>query len=166
MPGADAPAAARAVVESTRVSHHGHTGNTRHSPRNGFNGFLRALPGDRAFLPPSSAVARQLDTSVGASGPHDFAVRRPHRSSGVQPTSTASRPNVCDDRETPLSRAGTSMDINLIWVGGEAEYFCTKGWTDLWVICPPGSRIARRIRSRTRKPGRRIWHVRCPLVPQ
>jgi hypothetical protein len=28
---------------------------TRHSPRNGFNGFLRALPGDRALLPPSSA---------------------------------------------------------------------------------------------------------------
>jgi hypothetical protein len=27
----------------------------RHSPRNGFNGFLRALPGDRALLPPSSA---------------------------------------------------------------------------------------------------------------
>src|SRR5438105_8491080 len=36
-------------------SHHGHTGFTRHSPRNGFNGFLRALPGDRAFLSPSSA---------------------------------------------------------------------------------------------------------------
>jgi hypothetical protein len=36
-------------------SHHGHTGLTRHSPRNGFNGFLRTLPGDRAFLSPSSA---------------------------------------------------------------------------------------------------------------
>jgi len=36
-------------------SHHGHTGITRHSLRNGFNGFLRALPGDRAFLSPSSA---------------------------------------------------------------------------------------------------------------
>src|SRR5438552_4381859 len=29
---------------------------TRHSPRNGFNGFLRALPGDRACLSPSSAL--------------------------------------------------------------------------------------------------------------
>jgi hypothetical protein len=39
-------------------SHHGHTGITRHSPRNGFNGLYRALPGDRAFLPPSlSGVA-------------------------------------------------------------------------------------------------------------
>jgi hypothetical protein len=35
------------VVGSTRVSHHGHTGITRHSPRNGFNGLFRALPGDR-----------------------------------------------------------------------------------------------------------------------
>jgi hypothetical protein len=55
MPGAGAPAAARVVVVSTRVSHHEYAGNTRHSPRNGFNGFLRALPGDRACLPPSSA---------------------------------------------------------------------------------------------------------------
>jgi hypothetical protein len=72
----DAPAAACVVVESTRVSHHGHTGNTRHSPRNGFNGFLHALPGDRACLPPSPAdfAFRKLDASVGASGPHDFAV--------------------------------------------------------------------------------------------
>src|SRR6266849_4047109 len=65
---------------------------TRHSPRNGFNGFLRALPGDRACLSPSSAdMARQnpvglahlrkLDAGVEASGPHDFAVRGKHRPS-------------------------------------------------------------------------------------
>src|SRR5258706_4337224 len=43
-------------------------------------GLLRALPGDRAFLPPSlrrSAPAK-LDASVGASGPRDFAVRIAH----------------------------------------------------------------------------------------
>src|ERR1700742_2796301 len=40
--------------------------------------FLRALPGDRALLPPSPAAAlaaRVLSASVGAPGPHDFAVR-------------------------------------------------------------------------------------------
>ena len=47
-------------VGNTRVSHHGHTGNTRHSPRNGFNGFLRDLPGDRACLSPSSADTANL----------------------------------------------------------------------------------------------------------
>src|SRR5258705_9789629 len=43
------------VVERTRV-----TTSTPEAPgiptRNGFNGFLRALPGDRALLPPSSAA--------------------------------------------------------------------------------------------------------------
>ncbi len=55
--------------------------------RNGFNGFLRALPGDRAFLSPSSRgyglsapgradfTSAGLDAGVEASGPHDFAVR-------------------------------------------------------------------------------------------
>src|ERR1700722_2190592 len=43
-------------------------------PAQWFYGFLRALPGDRAFLPPSSADKfRRLDTSVGVSGPHVFA---------------------------------------------------------------------------------------------
>ena len=56
-------------------------------------GLFRALPGDRAFLPPSPAEAafRKLDASVEASGPHVFAVRF---SALVRSTSasTASRP--------------------------------------------------------------------------
>jgi hypothetical protein len=58
-------------------SHHRFTGNTRPSLRNGFNGLFRALPGDRALLPPSLRGNRsaKLDASVGAPGPHGFAVR-------------------------------------------------------------------------------------------
>ena len=45
-------------------------------------GLYRALPGDRALLPPSSLEKRLLlkglDASVEASGPHDFAVRFRH----------------------------------------------------------------------------------------
>jgi hypothetical protein len=79
MPGARC---ARSLVcvgsKCTRGSHHGHTGIARHSLRNGFNGFLRALPGDRGFF---ATVAcgidfRKLDASVGASGPRDFSVRK------------------------------------------------------------------------------------------
>ena len=63
-----------ALVESTRVNEY--TGITRRSRTQWFYGFLRALPGDRACLPPSSADnSAKLDASVGASGPHDFAVR-------------------------------------------------------------------------------------------
>jgi hypothetical protein len=56
------------------------TGSPEHRRflRNGFNGFLRALLGDRALLPPSppeKLASQELDASIGASGPHDFAVR-------------------------------------------------------------------------------------------
>jgi hypothetical protein len=84
MPVAPAASCAIVVIERTRV-----TTSTPESPdvpaRNGFNGVCRAL-GDRAVLPPSPAdmfclspvgptQLRELDTSVGVSGPHDFAVR-------------------------------------------------------------------------------------------
>src|SRR5712664_2751792 len=53
VPVAPAASCALVLVERTRV-----TTSTPESPgipaRNGFNGFLRALPGDRALLPPSS----------------------------------------------------------------------------------------------------------------
>jgi hypothetical protein len=69
-------------------------------------GLLRALPGDRAFLPPSSArcasIVANLNASVGASGPHDFAVREYRRSSCAVIASTASHRNVRDVRTSPL----------------------------------------------------------------
>ena len=119
MPGADAPAAARVLVVSTRVSHHGHTGITVHSPRNGFNGFLRALPGDRACLPPSPVkiAFRQLDASVGASGPHDFAVRAPHRPSSAPPASTHPALTFLTLRNAPLSGAGPNRYIADLGLG-------------------------------------------------
>jgi hypothetical protein len=71
------PIAACALVESksTRVSQV--TPESPGIPRAMVYGLFRALPGDRAFLPPSPAKVafRELDASVGASGPHVFAVR-------------------------------------------------------------------------------------------
>ena len=44
--------------------------------RNGFNGFLRDLPGDRLFCHRRlQHLNCKLDASVEASGPHDFSVR-------------------------------------------------------------------------------------------
>ena len=51
------------------------TGITRHSPRNGLR-LIPCSPRRPAFLPPSlRGSIRKLDASVGASGPHVFAVR-------------------------------------------------------------------------------------------
>ena len=93
-------------VESTRVSHHGHTGITRHSPRNGFTvsfvispviGFLatvalRITPRDLTPAP------RRQDhtTSPSASGTLVSGTIRVHRIP----------PRVRDDREPPLCETG------------------------------------------------------------
>src|ERR1700694_2438906 len=92
MPGARCTRSLACSVKNTRVSHPGRTGTPGIPARNGFNGFLRALPGDRACLSPSLAdkaslrpvgptCLRKLDAGVEASGPHDFAVRELHLSS-------------------------------------------------------------------------------------
>src|ERR1700743_2590789 len=122
MPGAWCARSRAWWVVNTRVSHHGHTGNTRHSPRNGFNGFLRALLGDRALLSPSPTISRQLDASVEASGPHDFAVRKNALSSEAPPASTASRPASVTIATRP-SVGRDAADVNLIWVRCERKYF-------------------------------------------
>jgi hypothetical protein len=98
----------RNKTKHTSVVTAGFTGFTRPSLRNGFNSLFRALPGDRAFLPPSPAKVafRELDANVGASGPHDFAVRTQRHSSFDTAASTASRTNVRDDRDTPLCGTG------------------------------------------------------------
>ena len=85
------------------------TGPPKHSGfscANGFNGFLRALSGDRLFLSPSpvrcASIVTRLNASVEASKPHDFAVRSLAHSSRAPTTSTGSRIHVRDDRDTPL----------------------------------------------------------------
>jgi hypothetical protein len=100
-----APVAACAARKHRRQQPRVHRIN-RHSLRNGFNGFLRALPGDRAFLPPSLARRStrlcELSASVGAPEPHDFTVRLLRHSSDDVPRPSHPAPNVRDDREPPL----------------------------------------------------------------
>ena len=76
MPGARCARSRVWCVESTRVSHHGHTEITRHSPRNGFTAYIALSPVTGLFCHRRlRSRLRKLDASVGASGPHDFAVR-------------------------------------------------------------------------------------------
>jgi hypothetical protein len=87
-------------------------------------GLFRALPGDRAFLPPSPAEVsfHKLDASVEASGPHVFAVRVSavrYRHIDVHRIPLRVR----DDREPPLMWNETAIICEVIWVGGEQKYF-------------------------------------------
>src|ERR1700687_1489808 len=81
----------------------------RHSPRNGFNGFLRALPGDRAFLPPSPLRSLLLKNLTPASGCQDHTTSPSARralSSAALLASTAS----CPASVTISSRPSVGQD--------------------------------------------------------
>src|SRR6266478_6950495 len=57
--------------------------------------------------------------------------------------STASHPNVRDDRDTPLVRDETAELISLIWVWRETIYFSREDSTEKW----DSNRFARRARA-------------------
>src|SRR6202011_2737419 len=106
-------ACAMEVVERTRVSQV--TPVTPSIPRAMVYGLYRALPGEPGFLAPvtpEKLASQELDTSVGVSGPHDFAVRlsavryrrfRVHRIP----------PRVRDDREPPLQSEDRNFPAKL-----------------------------------------------------
>ena len=71
-------------------------------------------------------ASQKLDTSVGVSGPHDFAVRFSTLVSCTA-ASTAPLPYVRDDRETPLVRAGMAQAGSADLPDGESGIFFTRG---------------------------------------
>src|SRR6266478_9845731 len=90
MPVAPAASCALVVVERTRV-----TTSTPESPgipaRNGFNGLCRALPGDRALLPPSSRGLRFCHCPVGPiKPPQDLTPASGRQDNTILPSATAS----------------------------------------------------------------------------
>jgi hypothetical protein len=125
-------------------SHHGHTGITRHSPHNGFTAYFVLSPVTGLFCHRRLArLLARLDASVGASGPHDFAVRfsavrqrrrRVHRIP----------PRVRDDRERPsVGRDGGNIQMILfrknrnIFAKGTGHATIRRRVRDE-VICPSG----------------------------
>ena len=73
-----APAVSRAICAQEHA--HEHTGsaeNIRPSLRNGFTAsfVLSPVNGFVATVIPEKLASQELDASIGASGPHDFAVR-------------------------------------------------------------------------------------------
>ena len=116
-------------VESTRVSHHRFGRDHPAFPAQWFYGLFRTLPGDRAFLPPSSLRSLLLKNLTPASGrqghttspsanrlrkshaavlvpvpPKPWRRRNQRRSSSDTAASIASRINVRDDAYAPCVR--------------------------------------------------------------
>ena len=75
-----------------------------------------------------AVTTARFNASVEASGPHDFAVRKPAPSSEAPPASTASRPAFVTIAIAPLWDE-TAGNMDLIWVWREGKYFYKEGWT-------------------------------------
>jgi hypothetical protein len=85
----------------------------------------------RALLPPSPArVSRQLDISVGISGPRDFAVRAACVRHAHEKRPPHPAPNVRDDREAPLFiERGMAGMMVVIWAGDQCASYAAL-WHD------------------------------------
>ena len=106
----------------------------RHSPRNGFTAYsaLSLVTGLVCHHRRRDAKhRRQLDASVGASGPHGFAIRFGATRHDAPKRPPHPAPNVRDDRDTPLlARAGRASYRLICWFG-KTELFLWEGWTKI-----------------------------------
>jgi len=113
MPGARCARSRAWCVESTRVSHHGHTGKRPAFPARWCYSLFRALPGDRALLPPSPLRSLLLKNLAPASGRQDHAISPSASGAFVCRAIRVHRipPHVRDDRERPPGEAGPNCSI-------------------------------------------------------
>jgi len=121
-------ACAEVVVESTRVSQV--TPESPSIPRAMVYGLFRALPGDRAFLPPSPLRSLLLKNLTPASGRQDHTTLPSASAPFVigASASTASRPaSVTIANRPSVGRDGKSY--SLICISEKQKYFCKRGWT-------------------------------------
>src|SRR5258705_7039641 len=99
-------APAVSCANCTKENAHEHTGSAetlRPSPRNGFTAYIAlSLATGLSCHHRLAGLTAKLDASVGASGPHDFAVRDRQRSSHAALASTASHRAFVTLRNAPL----------------------------------------------------------------
>ena len=132
MPGAVAPAASCAG-NAQRNAHEFSAGTTEHtpaSPAQWFSAYTRSpRSAGLVSLRRSQTIDCELDASVGAPGPRDFAVRLAHRSSCGRNASIAPRPTfVTIGRNAPLAGAGWAETI-IFFCKTEEKYFLPEGLT-------------------------------------
>jgi hypothetical protein len=108
-------------------------------PAQWFYGLFRALPGDRAFLPPSSPRSLLLENLTPASGRQDHMALPSASSAFVFGAIRVHRipSRVRDDREAPLQWDETAREAEVICIGRERKYFCRGGLDSPNRIDPP-----------------------------
>ena len=119
-------APAVSCAKCTKENAHEHTGSAeapRHSLRNGFTAYNALSPViGLSCHRRRRDTSHQLDASVEASGPHDFAVRiRAVRQRRIRVHRSLS--HVRDDGRRPSWRDRMAIDVPLICPAAKAKYF-------------------------------------------
>jgi hypothetical protein len=110
MPGVRCARSRVCSVESTRVSHHGHTEKHPAFPAQWFTAYsARSSATGLVCHRRLWRLLHKLDASVGASGPHVFAVRIMCRSSMAPSASIASHPASVTIAKRPSDRDGMQI---------------------------------------------------------
>jgi hypothetical protein len=105
-------------------------------------------PGFLAPVIPEKLASQELDASVGASEPHDFAVRRQRRSScGATRVHRIPRSTFVTMRNAPPDERGTGRALLLFLPDHQAKYFLHVGWTGNSANCPSGKSVPLRHRE-------------------
>src|SRR5450631_295458 len=142
MPGARCAPRSR-VQEATKKRTRAYRSHRNHPalPAQWFTAYivLTSATGLSCHRHPREAFASwEFDTSVGVSGPHDFA-RPPQARSSVAPSaSTAARPANVTIAYRPFWWDGVVRNIDTLWVFCKSEYFCKKGVDRLLGVLPVG----------------------------
>ncbi|MCS3730602.1 hypothetical protein FHR88_005679 [Bradyrhizobium betae] len=124
------------------------------SPRGAMHSCPRRLATDDARARSGRHITATLDASLRAPGPHDFAVRRSHRScvrcasltvarpaitvAPMWPTSTAVRPAFVTIAIRPSSLGRVEAMDTPFPNFGKVEYFCRRALTDRLGVLPVG----------------------------
>src|ERR1700730_8385018 len=119
------------VQDAHEYSQRSHRKSPGIPARNGFNGFLRDLPGDRAFLSPSSLRSLLLKNLTPASR------RQTHTTSPSASKTLSSLASLASIASNPASvtiaiRPSSGVDgggYKLICGFGKSEYFFGRDWT-------------------------------------
>jgi len=149
------PGASRTRSLACRMRKHtsivttGSAGASRHSPRNGFTGSFVLSPATWLCCHRHRRDAkhhRQLDTCLGVSGPHDFAVHIgiARLATPIRPSHPA--PNTRDDREAPLLVGAGRREMPLIW-GKRQWRTAAADWHDGQITHNARAYFARRASS-------------------
>ncbi len=179
MPGARCTRGLACSLRSTKNTHE-HTGSAeavRHPLRSGFTAYIALSSGNGLSCPRHPRDAkhhRELDASVGAPGPRDFAVRKCAVRLPARPRPPHPASYVRDDRETPLwwrrdahrihdflflksrislrpDRLDRACEFRDIWVGVSEQ---TRGPSGKSIVRPthrkveiPAAKLAMKIRA-------------------